>query len=872
MTPKEILTHYFGYAAFKPAQEKIINAILAKRNVVTVLPTGAGKSLCYQIPALLLPNFSIVVSPLIALMKDQVDALNRKKNSAAFINSSLNYTEIETILQKVRFGEIKLLYVAPERLEQISFAERMKELQPAALFVDEAHCISEWGHNFRPSYRKISDFVEFADITHISAFTATATPEVVRDIVKQLDLENPEIVVEGFARKNIALNVLQEKKKNGKTVELIKRFGTPAIIYAATRKNTEELSEFLTQWNIQNAFYHAGIPSERRKYIQEAFISDEIPVIVATNAFGMGIDKPDVRLVIHYNFPASIENYYQEFGRAGRDGKKSNAFLLYTERDRNIQQFFIQNSYPNKDFVLNVYNAVCDYGNVAVGNLADRDIPVDREYLSAMLKQKVTPAMISAALRILEDHNYLRAVSEFEKKSYLSFSMSPAQLKKYIKTMNNPVIQEILVVLLRIYGNVPFSSAAAISVQSIEEKSGIPKDEVDAALQALSASGIIEYDKPLSASSAKLLQPRIQKERLYLDFKRVNDGYLRAQKKLEYVIDYVFSRDCRSRFILRYFGEESDEVCGICDNCSSGLKESEDETEYIGELILRTILDFDDGLRESYLYSILRGVSKSAAFKQLQTFGLAKHYRRDDLKQFANNLIAMKYVKKDQRRHGRLFLAQKGREKLIQLGAIQPDEIGTDHDSDLELFHLLRDIRKKAAGRFGQTEQLICKEEMLRTLTAEKPAAKNELLAIPGFSVKMFNKIGEEFLTAIKDFIEKHPSEKKDETAQPVSDIPENLIPAYNLLLEGSSLSEISDRLKLQPPVISMQIETILQYKPNTSIDSLFDREKIKQISAVLQDGITDIKTIKRRLPDEISYPEIRIVLAKEVKSRKSNL
>jgi ATP-dependent DNA helicase RecQ len=184
----------------------------------------------------------------------------------------------------------------------------------------------------------------------------------------------------------------------------------------------------------------------------------------------------------------------------------------------------------------------------------------------------------------------------------------------------------------------------------------------------------------------------------------------------------------------------------------------------------------------------------------------------------------------------------------------------------------LRDIRKKAAGRFGQTEQLICKEEMLRTLTAEKPAAKNELLAIPGFSVKMFNKIGEEFLTAIKDFIEKHPSEKKDETAQQVSDIPENLIPAYNLLLEGSSLSEISDRLKLQPPVISMQIETILQYKPNTSIDSLFDREKIKQISAVPQDGITDIKTIKRRLPDEISYPEIRIVLAKEVKSRKSNL
>ena len=369
MTPQDILKQFFGYDKFKPGQKEIISSILSGQNILAILPTGGGKSLCYQIPALVCPTFSIVISPLIALMKDQVDSINKREKIAAYINSTLDYRESEKVLQDVAEMRIKLLYLSPEKLDNKQFAERISLLKPYYIFVDEAHCISEWGHNFRPSYRKIKQFIEYTGIEKISAFTATATEDVRSDIVDQLGMKEPKIFVRGFERENLHINVVSTKQKKEFIAKTLKKGSLPSIIYAATRKLTEEVSEYLRTCNIDAAYYHAGLTPDLRKIIQDDFLNGRIKVIVSTNAFGMGIDKSDIRSVIHYNIPGNLENYYQEIGRAGRDGQESDVFLLYEDKDRLIQEYFINNSFPTKDQIEQTYNAVCDYGKVALGNL-----------------------------------------------------------------------------------------------------------------------------------------------------------------------------------------------------------------------------------------------------------------------------------------------------------------------------------------------------------------------------------------------------------------------------------------------------------------------------------------------------------------------
>jgi ATP-dependent DNA helicase RecQ len=388
------LKKYFGFKSFRPGQEEIINAILANESVLAILPTGGGKSLCYQIPSLLCENFAIVISPLIALMKDQVDSLNKKEQVAEFINSSLDYYETEMILNSLSERKIKLLYVAPERLENKTFAERIKNLKPSFIFVDEAHCISEWGHNFRPSYRKIKEFIEYTQVKTVSAFTATATPEVEKDIVLQLGMKHPKIFVKGFERDNLFINVLQVKNKFEKIIELLNRFGLPAIIYTATRKSAEDISRHLLNNKIDNSFYHAGISNIQRKKIQENFIQDKIGVIVATNAFGMGIDKKDIRIVIHFNMPGSIENFYQEIGRAGRDSKNSYTYMLFDKADINIQQYFINSSFPDKELIRSVYDAICNLGQVAINNLSTSEIPIKIDFISVFAKRDISKGLL----------------------------------------------------------------------------------------------------------------------------------------------------------------------------------------------------------------------------------------------------------------------------------------------------------------------------------------------------------------------------------------------------------------------------------------------------------------------------------------------
>ncbi|HEX9252647.1 MAG TPA: ATP-dependent DNA helicase RecQ, partial [Ignavibacteriaceae bacterium] len=477
MILKKALKKYFNYDNYRLGQLEIIEEIISGGNVLAVLPTGAGKSICYQIPALISENYSIVVSPLIALMKDQVDSLNRSSVIAAFINSTQSFNETEKVLQDIHFGKIKIVYVAPERLENPEFATRLKNLNPQYLFIDEAHCISEWGHNFRPSYTKLKDFIEFSGIKKISAFTATATPEVVKDIVKQLGLKNAKVIIKGFERENLFVNVEIIKKKKERCLELVHQFKSPAIIYTSSRKKAEELAEYLKLNKIRCEFYHAGLDPIIRKKIQEDFIEDRLPLIIATNAFGMGIDKKDIRLVIHFNATGTIENFYQEIGRAGRDGKNSHTFLLYDESDVYIHEYFISNSYPTKEIIKNIYNAVCDSAQVAIGMISEKQIPINLSYIKLHTKQDISGAILNSSLKYLENAGYISINSVYKPLNKIKILFNETRLKAFIKGTSNELMRDILLHFIRNYGKEIFSRLTAVDLISLQSETGLTKQE-----------------------------------------------------------------------------------------------------------------------------------------------------------------------------------------------------------------------------------------------------------------------------------------------------------------------------------------------------------------------------------------------------------
>lgn len=565
----DVLKKYWGYDTFRKGQERAIQSVIDGNDTLVLFPTGGGKSLCYQVPALLFEGLTLVISPLVALMQDQVDQLNRLGIRSTFLNSTISYKDVEQRLVNARNGMYKLLYIAPERLNTDLWKAEQKNLKIDLIAIDEAHCISEWGHDFRPAYRTIRKALEhLEDDVRWLALTATATPEVKKDLLEVLEFKKPTVITGGFKRENLIWWVIhsdQKQLKLKKSVHKAAKMGS-GIIYSSTRKDCERWAKNFTNEGVPAKAYHAGLSGEEREQVQNEWIDDTIPLVTATNAFGMGIDKPNCRYVVHYTIPFSLEAYYQEAGRAGRDGNTSYPILIYREADYETLKERIVSSYPDYSVLKKVYESLCDSLNLAVGSEHFEAEPLNMEEMqkrTGMSKQK-----IKASLTVLERLGVLNQYILHKPKLGVQFLMSRSYLIDQIDKMK-PQKGDFLDQLLRLFGPSSFHEMHFLNEDIVLDKLNLEPRQLQKGLSVLS-----EYDQILiykmhgTASMIKVCDHRMQK--LHIDQKRAYHYKEVLLKKLHYMNRYALTSHCREVFLRTYFGEINCEPCGKCDNCMSG--------------------------------------------------------------------------------------------------------------------------------------------------------------------------------------------------------------------------------------------------------------------------------------------------------------
>jgi ATP-dependent DNA helicase RecQ len=556
---RSTLATHFGYPAFRPGQEAAVESVLAGQDTLVVLPTGGGKSLCYQIPALMLPKLTVVISPLISLMKDQVDALAARGLGATFINSTLSSGQISERIARVQRGEIKLLYLAPERFDLGTMAERLRGMGVSLLAIDEAHCVSEWGHDFRPSYLRLGDVRQRLGNPPVVALTATATPHVRSDIVRQLQLDRVRTIITGFDRRNLRYSVLPTKTdrdKDDALVQLLEDHEGLAVVYASTRKSVERIGALLNRARIRTAVYHAGLDDAERHEVQDAFMREDVRAIVATNAFGMGIDKPNVRIVVHHAMPGTLEAYYQEAGRAGRDGNPAACFLLHAFPDRFTHEFFIKGAYPERALVEEVYGILQRAANSAgVVDLAPDDIAI-------RIKGKTSAREVESALRILTQAGAYRNEPEGGSRVLVRLLATPERITRELAS--EPLELGLLRALWRAAG-------PGIKEGAVVDLDGLPPGlggttRALPVLAALEARQFLHFKR--CDAGRQLTDVRRALSTFSIDWNTLDRRRRADLSKLDAMQQYAYHKGCRRGFVLKYFGDPAaTNNCGGCDNC-----------------------------------------------------------------------------------------------------------------------------------------------------------------------------------------------------------------------------------------------------------------------------------------------------------------
>ncbi|MDD3037019.1 ATP-dependent DNA helicase RecQ [Bacteroides sp.] len=562
---QEILKQYWGYDSFRDLQEEIITSIGERKDTLGLMPTGGGKSITFQVPALAQEGLCIVITPLIALMKDQVQNLRKRGIKALAIYSGMTRQEILTALENCIFGNYKFLYISPERLDTEIFRTKLRSMKISMITVDESHCISQWGYDFRPAYLKIAEIRDLLPGIPVLALTATATPEVVKDIQSRLNFRKENVFRMSFERKNLAYIVRKTDNKMGELLHILRRIAGSSIIYVRNRRRTKEVTELLMNENITADFYHAGLNNAVKDIRQKRWQNGEVRVMVATNAFGMGIDKPDVRIVIHLDLPDSPEAYFQEAGRAGRDGEKAYAVILYAKSDKTTLHKRITDTFPEKEYILSVYEHLQYYYQMA---MADGFQCVREFNLEEFCRKfKYFPVPVDSALKILTQAGYLEYTDEQDNSSRILFTIRRDELYKLheMGTEAEALIQAIL----RSYTGL-FTDYAYISEESLAVRTGLTRQQIYNILVTLTKRRIVDYIPHKKTPYIIYTRERVEIHNIHIPASVYEDRKVRYEARIKAMEEYVTTKNiCRSRMLLRYFGEKNEHNCGQCDVCLS---------------------------------------------------------------------------------------------------------------------------------------------------------------------------------------------------------------------------------------------------------------------------------------------------------------
>jgi ATP-dependent DNA helicase RecQ len=887
----QALNEAFGFADFREGQEEVIASILARQDVLAVMPTGSGKSLCYQLPALLFPGITLVVSPLIALMKDQVDALVRRGIPASFVNSTLSLDQQQQRIAQMREGQLRIVYVAPERFRNRRFMEGIRGCSVSLLAVDEAHCVSEWGHDFRPDYLRLKEAIAWLQRPCVAALTATATPDVRRDIVNQLGLQNPALFVTGFDRPNLDFRV-QEVSGEPEKLEAIRALlhggMNRGIIYAATRKNVEKVTAELQSAGYRIGSYHAGLELDVRKQTQDRFMSGDLPMVAATNAFGMGIDKPDLRFIVHYDVPGSLEAYYQEVGRAGRDGQPATCLLLFNFADTFTQEFFIEGNCPPLDLIREVYQTICRF------RTDDIEVTV-RELAELASHKKANEMAVGSSLKLLEKAGYIERGTEGHHQGRITLLRPLDQLREPAvasKSLQRNILDYCLDVLRGNQGE-----PRRVDLEDMAGDLDLTAEQLRRGLSALHQTGKLSYVAPFRGRGLRVLQ-RVPVSRLEVNYGAVERRGRFERGQLRKIVDYAYSRSCLRRFILEYFGESVSHLrCGNCSSCKTASS-----NEVAGPLsnpkivFVKKCLSCAARMKGRFgkmrIAQVLTGsrlkVLQEVQLTRLSTYGLLKDFTQPEVLSVLDALVGAGLLETVGTEYPVVKLTESGRRAMLGQIPIQmlfplslPDDpeviqqlgLKASHRADApyhqELFESLKQLRREWAEQSKLPPFVIFHDETLRSISRSLPVTLADLSNVKGIGKQKLEAYGIAVTNLVKQFLERRPESRPFDSILVKNGAPESqrvtqtIEDTYRLWQEGKTPDEIARVRELAHSTVLGHLEALILDGRTLDLSRIVPAEKAALIKEALTRVPEDrLSSVKEILQDAATYDEIRLVKA----------
>jgi ATP-dependent DNA helicase RecQ len=822
------------------------------------MPTGGGKSLCYQLPALLLPGPTLVVSPLIALMKDQVDALQARGLRATLLNSTLDPSEQRDRLLEIEAGRYDLVYVAPERFRSHRFVETMARVRPALLAVDEAHCISEWGHDFRPDYARIGLARRQVGSPPCIALTATATDLVRRDIADQLDLHDPAQFVTGFDRPNLVYSVIDAHREPEKFAALAETLAaTPgsAIVYASSRARCDMVGSFLgTELKRSRVVYHAGLGRDERARAQEQFMSGEVETVVATNAFGMGVDKSDIRAVVHFNLPGTLEAYYQEAGRAGRDGDEAHCVLLYAPNDRRLQEMFIENEYPSQAAIHKVYEFL---------RALDADpIELTHAEIREAARVDVNDSAVGTVLKILESAGAVERFRPRENMAIVRLNVEPDEPSLFERVPKSASVQQQVIRGVEGLVNRRFGEPVYFHPDDFAARLGLDRPALTRALKALASELPLDYVPPFRGNAVRVLDRSRTAKKLEIDYAALNERKQREYAKLDRMIQYAESRQCRRAYILNYFGDTDTPQCGHCDNCGRGQPRAREapprpiDTDSGREVILKALSGVARArgrFGKTMIAQMLIGSSAEKLAKtgltRLSTFGILASFRQQEVTRLLDALVAAGLAVAEEVEPLRpvLLLSPLGRQLCKQTDLPIPDLALPDElhakvrygdstkpprtttadpaETSADPLHAaLKALRLGWARELKQSAFTIFTNQMLDEIVLRRPTSARELAEIKGMSANRLEKFGAGILDAIAG------ADTRERTIEPQAPLyPDVSTEEWTgrLLARGFALLEVAAIRGIAPEVVVDHATALMKQGNDVAIESLISTDVI---------------------------------------------